>query len=130
MTNLLKGKRDGSGFSRTPGENRNLKATREGSSVQVDSNYDDGNMPDCSYRKPTCRVSLNKKSKKKGRKYMLSIGTWNVQTMLELGKLHLLCQEIDRLKMDITGLCETRWSGEGRFRIGDKTTFFSGKDFV
>ena len=131
MTNLLKGKRDGSGFSRTPGENRNLKATREGSSVQVDSNYDDGNMPDCSYRKPTCRVSLNKKSKKskkKGRKRMLNIGTWNVQTMLELGKLHLLCQEIDRLKMDITGLCETRWSGEGRFKIGDKTTFFSGNE--
>ncbi|XP_065189450.1 craniofacial development protein 2-like [Sycon ciliatum] len=31
-----------------------------------------------------------------------------------------------RLKLDILGLCETRWSGEGHFSIGDKLVISSG----
>ena len=54
-------------------------------------------------------------TKSKNAKKELNIGKWNVQTMLELGKLCLLVKELERSKMNITGLCEVRWSGQGLF---------------
>ena len=43
-----------------------------------------------------------------------------------LGKLELLLEELDRIKLDIVGLCETR---EGEFKPEDDTTIvYSGKE--
>ena len=39
---------------------------------------------------------------------IIHIGTWNVNTMLEAGKLAFLIEELEALNMNITGLCETR----------------------
>ena len=52
-----------------------------------------------------------------GKKEVLRIGTWNVRTMDPLGKLELLLEELDRINLDIVGLCETRWNGEGEFKL-------------
>ena len=36
-----------------------------------------------------------------------------MRTMDPLGKLELLLEELlDRINLDIVGLCETRWNGE------------------
>jgi len=41
---------------------------------------------------------------------MLRLGTWNIRSMLQLGKVQLLGDEMMRLGVDICGLSEVRWS--------------------
>ena len=41
-------------------------------------------------------------------KNTLTVGTWNVQTMLAAGKLELLRNEMKRFKYDIIGISEVR----------------------
>ena len=115
---------------RTPRGEQDSKATGEGESVDVKGSCDDGNLPECGYSKQSCRGSSRKmkKLKKQRRKNTIRVGTWNVQTMMELGKLDLLLKELDRSQMNITGLCEVRWSGEGKFRHGDYTIVYSGNE--
>ena len=48
--------------------------------------------------------------------------------MLVGGKTFLLCQELDRLSMHITGLCETRWKKDGNFYCGDHRIYWSGSE--
>ena len=43
------------------------------------------------------------------------IGTWNIRSMLQLGKVQLLSEEMMRLGVDICGLSEVRWDGQGHF---------------
>ena len=64
------------------------------------------------------QTTVNLSSKKE----VLRIGTWNVRTMDPLGKLELLLEELDRINLDIVGLCETRWNGEGELKPEDDTT--------
>ena len=47
----------------------------------------------------------NSKNKKVARK----IGTWNVRTLLKPEKLANVTKEMERVKIDILGLAETRW---------------------
>ena len=67
-------------------------------------------------------------TKSKNAKKELNIGKWNVQTMLELGKLCLLVKELERSKMNITGLCEVRWSGHGLFTVDEHAVLYSGNE--
>ena len=46
------------------------------------------------------------------------IGTWNIRSMLQLGKVQLLGKEMMRLGVDICGLSEVRWDGQGHVRSG------------
>ena len=60
---------------------------------------------------------------------VLRIGTWNVRTMDRLGKLELSLEELDRINLNIVGLFETRWNGEGEFKPEDDSTIaYSGKE--
>ena len=54
------------------------------------------------------------------------MGTWNVRTLLKPGKLHLLLKELEANDVDIVGLSEIRWQGEGHFQSGDSIVIFSG----
>ena len=56
------------------------------------------------------------------------IATWNVRTLNGDGKLDMLTREIHRTKVDIVGLSEVRWEGEGHFSTadGDKVYFSGG----
>ncbi|CAG5117437.1 unnamed protein product [Candidula unifasciata] len=58
----------------------------------------------------------------------MRIGTWNVRSLYE-GKLKVVCDEIERLNIQILGICEHRWSGKGHF-INEYGSFFvySGRD--
>ena len=58
----------------------------------------------------------------------LRIGTWNVRSMLQLGKLQILESEMERLRMDICGLAEVRWKGQGHFvTTSGNTVVYSGQ---
>ena len=57
----------------------------------------------------------------------LRIGTWNVRSMLQLGKVQVLGEELERNKVDICGLAEVRWEGQGHFTTSDgHTIVYSG----
>jgi len=58
----------------------------------------------------------------------LRLGTWNILSMLQLGKVQLLAEEMMRLGVDIHGLSEVRWDGQGHFTtLDDHTIVYSGR---
>ena len=59
---------------------------------------------------------------------VLNCGTWNVRTLKETGKLHLLLSEAGRVNCDILGVAEIRWAGRGHFESNDHTIYYSGSD--
>ena len=56
----------------------------------------------------------------------MNVGTWNVRTMREKGKLENVKREMRRAKMNVLGLCETRWEGVGDFMSEDYRIIYSG----
>ena len=56
----------------------------------------------------------------------LKIGTWNVQTMLQKGKLENVKQEMKRMKLHILGLSEMRWKGAGCITSNGYKILYSG----
>ena len=63
------------------------------------------------------------------RKRRLKIGTWNIRTLNKEGKIELLAEEVKRLGIPITGLCETHLLGNEQQDL-DKDTILitSGKE--
>ena len=59
-------------------------------------------------------------------KLHLRIGTWNVRTLYRAGQLENVVHEMNRAQLDILGLCETRWPGNGRLRLENHTMLYSG----
>ena len=47
-------------------------------------------------------------------KNVVTVGTWNVRTLLQTGKLQLLQKELERMRYDIVGISEVRWPGSGQ----------------
>lgn len=43
------------------------------------------------------------------------IGQWNIRTLYQKGKLPQLNKEFSRLKLEVLGLSEVRWTGFGKF---------------
>ena len=56
------------------------------------------------------------------------IGTWNVWTLYQCGKLAQLCKEFGNYRMDIMGISEMRWTGSGKLISDGKTVFYSGHE--
>lgn len=52
----------------------------------------------------------------------------NVRTLRQTGKLKELCDEASRYKLDIVGVQEVRWGGQGKLRtIGGMSFIYSGR---
>ena len=64
----------------------------------------DGSVPNSNKRTDSEIVSM------KLRNGCLRIGTWNVRTLHQAGKLDNCTQEMTSHKMDILGLAEVRWT--------------------
>ena len=61
------------------------------------------------------------------------IGTWNVRTLKQGGKLENLKTEMQKNKVFVLGVREVRWTGQGEIRSGDytvKTEMQKNKVFV
>jgi len=71
--------------------------------------------PDC-YQATVCNIT----------KQSLKIGTWNVRTLFQSGKLDNVKLEMTRLKVNILGICETRWTGSGEFNSDNFRVLYSG----
>jgi len=55
------------------------------------------------------------------------IGTWNVRSMNQ-GKLEVVKQEMARVKVDILGISELRWTGMGEFNSDDHYIYYCGQE--
>ena len=55
------------------------------------------------------------------------IGTWNVRSMNQ-GKLEVVKQEMTRLKIDILGISELRWTGICEFNSDDHYIYYCGQE--
>lgn len=56
------------------------------------------------------------------------IATWNVQGLLQTGKLFILEQELIKQKIDICGIAETHWKDKGHFEGTKYKIFISGAE--
>ena len=56
------------------------------------------------------------------------VGTWNVRTLNELGKLKTILREMESTKMNILGISEMRWKGSGKIIVDKHTIIYSGGD--
>ena len=82
------------------------------------SRHDDGTKPDGS--------AVEGQASRLGKQFR--IGTWNVRTM-HAGKIDILEKEMERLCLNVLGICEHRWKGQGHFVLPNDGKFiFSGKD--
>ena len=55
------------------------------------------------------------------------IGTWNVSSMHQ-GKLEVVKQEMARVKVDILGINEIKWTGMGEFNYDDHYIYYCGQE--
>ena len=51
------------------------------------------------------------------------IGTWIVRSMNQ-GKLEVVTQEMARVKVDILGISELKWTGMGEYNSGDHYIYY------
>ena len=60
----------------------------------------------------------------KTRRKKTRIATWNVRT--KAGKIDNVKKEMERMKVDILGLSEVRWTGDGKINEDNKIIVYSG----
>jgi len=58
----------------------------------------------------------------------LIMATWNVKTMLILGKIQEISKEMIKYKIDIIALQEIRWQEQSRIDKPDYTLLYSGSE--
>ena len=68
-------------------------------------------------RQPVTACNLREKTR---------IVTWNVGTMYQPGKFECIQREASRLKIDILGLAEVRWTQSGKLTTDEHVMVYSG----
>jgi hypothetical protein len=56
----------------------------------------------------------------------MRFGTWNIRSLYRVGSLMTVSRELSRFRLDLVGVQEVRWEGNGTAPAG-KYTFFYGK---
>jgi hypothetical protein len=59
----------------------------------------------------------------------LRFGTWNVRSLYRVGAMKSAVGELEKYKLDLVGVQEVRWEGEG-YQTADNCAFFYGKGNV
>ena len=67
------------------------------------------------------------RSKVRCYKEQYCIGTWDVRSMNQ-GKLEVVKQEMARVKVDILGISELKWTGMGEFNSDDHYIYYCGQE--
>jgi hypothetical protein len=58
----------------------------------------------------------------------LTFGTWNIQTMLQPGKMMEIANEVLKLGIDLVDLQEIRWQGHREINKKNFTVIYSGPE--
>jgi exonuclease III len=59
----------------------------------------------------------------------MRFGTWNVKCLCRGGAIKSVVGELEKYKLDLVGVQEVRWEGEG-YQTADNYTLFYGKGNV
>ena len=74
----------------------------------------------------SCRPYDKKECEEQKERHSYKIGTWNVRTLNQGGKLENLKTEMQKNDVSVLGVSEVRWKGQGEIRSGDYTVYYSG----
>jgi len=58
----------------------------------------------------------------------MKIATWNVRSMYEMVETERVVREMERLRIDILGVSEMRWKGNGKFGMPAHTIYYAGNN--
>jgi exonuclease III len=59
----------------------------------------------------------------------MRFGTWNIRSLCRVGAIKSVVGELEKYKLDLVGVQEVRWEGEG-YQTADNYTLFYGKGNV
>jgi hypothetical protein len=59
----------------------------------------------------------------------MRFGTWNVRSLYRVGAIKSVVGELEKYKLDLVGVQEVRWEGEG-YQTADNYTFFYEKGML
>ncbi|ESN92855.1 hypothetical protein HELRODRAFT_164986 [Helobdella robusta] len=78
---------------------------------------------------PPADVAQSKRKRLRFTTTIHNIGTWNVRGM-NIGKLEIIKQEMQRLHIDLLGISELHWTGNEYFKSDEYTVVYSGNDTI
>ena len=61
-------------------------------------------------------------------KNITKIGTWNVRTLCQSGRLAQVLREMEAYGLDVLGISEVRWTGQGQTTNNGVTILYSGRE--
>ena len=78
----------------------------------------------------SCRRYDKKECKEQKEHHSYKIGTRNVRTLNQGGKLEIMKMEMQKNEVSFLGVSEVQWIGQGEIRSGDYTLYYSGGEWA